>query len=309
MPARSWLCALLFLLLTPLAAAAGLRDGERLPLWGQTLPPGSAAQASPPPNTSAPVGNELHNNIAGITQPTLSAFVPPHPNGISMIVVPGGSYTKLVAAKEGADIARWLNSLGITAFVLLHRLPNEGHANGRQVVLQDGQRAIRLLRQRAAEWKLDPARIGIMGFSAGGHLAAATGTAFGTVSYAPRDAADTLSPRPDFMALIYPAVGFTPRPDAGGLTENRAAFLEHATDAVPPANTPPAFIAIAADDSLVRSTVRFWQAMAQAGNPPELFIAAKGGHGFALKPDADPAVRVWPQLFATWLQTQGFIAR
>lgn len=308
MNSLKWLAAVALLIAMNIASAVPLQTGDDIPLWGARLPAGSATQIVPPANTSAPVGNELHNNIAGVVHPSMVAFVPENPNGISVIVVPGGSYTKLVAAKEGADIARWLNTLGITAFVLKHRLPNEGHEQGRYVPLQDGQRAIRMLRQRAAEWQLDPAKIGIMGFSAGGHLAAATGTAFEVVSYPPQDAVDRLSPRPDFMALIYPAVGFAPSRGVRGIAENRAAFNEYAVDEVPQVKTPPAFMMIAADDSLARGAVRFWLALATAENPPELHVAAKGGHGFALKPDAAPSVRGWPQLFETWLKARGLMA-
>jgi len=302
------LAALLFAFALTLAHAGPLLTGDEITLWGKTLPAGSASRIEPSATTSAPAGNVLHNNIAAVVHPALIAFVPEKPNGTSMIVVPGGSYTKLVAGKEGADIARWLNSLGITAFVLLHRLPNEGHADGRKVVLQDGQRAIRLLRQHAPDWQLDPAKIGIMGFSAGGNLAAATGTGYEIASYRAMDATDAISPKPDFMALIYPAVGMPASHGVAGMQESRAAFLEYATDEIPRVAPPPAFMMIAADDSLTRGAVRFWLALAQANNPPELHVAAKGGHGFALKPDAAPSVRNWPQLFETWLKAKGFLA-
>jgi len=302
-----WLVAVLLTCTLSTAMATALQTGDEIALWNRSLPPGSATQLAPGVTASAPVGGELHNNIVGILNPSLIAFVPEKPNGTSIIVVPGGSYLKLVAAKEGADIARWLNTLGITAFVLKHRLPNEGHADGRHVILQDGQRAIRLVRQHSAVWQLNPDKIGIMGFSAGGHLAAATGTAFETISYPPMDAMDQLSPRPDFMALIYPAVGFTAAHGIAGQRESRAAFSEYATNEIPQVRTPPTFIMIAADDGLAPNVVRFWQALAQAENPPELHIAARGGHGFALKADAAPSVRIWPDLFSIWLKTKGFL--
>lgn len=288
------LAASLLLCALSTSALAALRSGDEFPLWG-----------SKAATTREPAA--LHNNIVDVKEPSLVAFVPDQPNGIGIIVVPGGSYLKLVAAKEGADVARWLNSLGITAFVLLHRLPNEQASAGRHVPLRDGQRAIRLLRAKAGEWQLDPAKIGIMGFSAGGHLAAATGTAFNQASYPAGDTTDSLSARPDFMALIYPAVGFPADRDNRKLEENRAAFVSYATDEAAPANTPPTFMMVAANDGLARANVRFWQVLQQAGNPPELHIAATGGHGFALKPDAAPAVKVWPELFRTWLQTTGFL--
>ncbi len=297
-----------FILHSCFAAAAGLQTGDEIRLWNNGLPPGSAARLPAEIAASAPHDNVLTNNIVGILDPSLIAYIPKSPNGTSIIIVPGGSYTKLTAAKEGVDIARWLNSLGITAFVLKHRLPNEGHAAGRQVVLQDGLRAIRVIRQSAPEWKLDPKKIGIMGFSAGGNLAAATGTAFETESYPARDTIDTQSQRPDFMALIYPAVGFPAEHGARTRPENQAAFSEFATDEVPKVKTPPTFIMVAADDALAVRAVRFWQALTQAGNPSELHVAATGGHGFALKSDAAPSVRTWPDLFVLWLQTKGFLA-
>lgn len=308
MSLRNWIGTTAFILHSCFAAAAGLQTGSEIPLWSRSLPPGSATHLPVEVAASAPRDNELTNNIVGILNPALVAFVPKTPNGTAIVIVPGGSYTKLTAAKEGVDIARWLNSLGITAFVLKHRLPNEGHAAGRQVVLQDGLRAIRLVRQNAMEWKLDPAKIGIMGFSAGGNLAATTGTAFEAGSYPAQDAIDTQSPRPDFMALIYPAVGFPAQHGIKARSESQAAFSEFATDEVPSVKTPPAFIMIAADDALAVRAVRFWQALAQAGNPPELHIAATGGHGFALKSDATPSVRIWPDLFVLWLKTKGFLA-
>lgn len=282
--------------------AAPLHGGDEIRLWGEALPAGSANPAVIP----KPLPPQS-NDVAGITHPSLTAFVPDKPNGVSVVVIPGGSYTKLVVLKEGQTIAKWLNTQGITAFVLRHRLPDEGHANGRSVVLQDGQRALRLVRQHAAEWGLDPAKIGVMGFSAGGNLAAALGTAFEQVSYPAGDAADALSARPDFMALIYPAVGFTAAHGVRGTSESRAAFSEYATDEIPQLKTPPAFMVIAADDSLARNAVRFWQALAQAGNPPELHVPALGGHGFALKDDAAPSVRAWPTWFQTWLQARKIV--
>ena len=144
--------------------------------------------------------------VTGITRPNLTAIVPDKPNGTAVIVAPGGAYSRIVLDKEAAEMARWLNPYGVTVLLMQYRLPGEGHANGKDVPLQDAQRAIRVVRQNASEWGLNPKKIGFLGASAAGHMAASLGAQFARKVYAPVDAADSLSARPDFLLLLYPVV-------------------------------------------------------------------------------------------------------
>lgn len=290
--------------------AAPLSAHSEIPLWGAAVPPGSETVAS---HTEQIINRSSDPQrpdrmFSAIARPSLSVFLPAQPNGTGLIVAPGGGYTKLSFDKEGVEVAQWLNARGFTVFVLKYRLPDEGHRAGRMVPLQDGQRAVRLLRSQAAKWRIDPQRIGIMGFSAGGHLAAATGLDFARASYTPVDAVDTLSARPDFVTLIYGAAAFRAQSaDAGERPESSLAYNASGTLDRVSKNAPPTFIVIADDDARVppESNVALWQALHQARVPVELHVLVRGGHGFALQEHASESVRGWPTSFETWLRAIG----
>lgn len=290
------------------ASAAPFAADAEIPLWGEASPPGSEKLTVVEQAVRIEDPERPDLRISGVARPSLSAFLPASPNGIALILAPGGGYTKLSFEKEGSEVARRFTARGFTVFVLKYRLPDEGHRNGRLVPLQDGQRAVRLLRSQAEKWRIDPQRIGILGFSAGGHLAAATGLDFAREVYAPVDAIDTLSARPDFVALIYGAAAFRARPDeTGGRPESSLAYSASGTLERVTKNAPPTFILIADDDTRVppESNVALWQALHQARVPVELHIALRGGHGFATLASASESVRDWPASFETWVRAIG----
>jgi len=214
------------------------------------------------------------------------------------VICPGGGYNILAWDLEGEEVAAWLNSLGVTGIVLKYRVPRRpDQAKDKPPVgpLQDAQRAVSLVRSKAAEWGIDPKRIGILGFSAGGHLTAAAAANFDRRAYDALDDVDRVSCRPDFAVLVYPGY-----------------LVEKGTDQLAPdirvrKECPPAFFAHAADDGVpAENSVAMYRALRKAGVPAELHVYAAGGHGFGLRPSARPC-STWPQRCADWLRAQGFL--
>ncbi len=209
-----------------------------------------------------------------------------------MVVFPGGGYRILAIDLEGTEVCDWLNSIGVTCVLLKYRVPYTGADHNSIAALQDAQRAMGLVRLHAAEWGIDPNRIGVLGFSAGGHLAANLSTHFEQRVYDPVDAADKLSCRPDFAVLIYPAYlvlddkDFAPNPDIH-----------------PTVDTPPTFIVQAEDDPVhVENALVYFHELKNANVPAEMHIYAQGGHGYGLRLTALP-VTTWPDRLETWLRT------
>jgi acetyl esterase/lipase len=252
--------------------------------------------------------------VRGVPLPELHVFRPARPDGSAMLSIPGGGYDFVSVQNEGLDVAHRFNPEGMTVFVLTYRLPGEGWPNRDQVAIQDAQRAMRLIRSRAAEFRIDPARLGVVGFSAGGHLAADLAVSFGEPSYAPVDAADRLSARPAYAGLVYPIVSLTPRDSGTGAIEKltgpnpptaiiaaRSPLLKVRKD------VPPSFLVHATDDPVVpvEHSIRWLTACRAAGAKCEAHIFAEGSHGFGLTlPDNQPGSR-WPELFALWLRKNG----
>ena len=228
--------------------------------------------------------------ISDVSKPTLTRFDAAKPNGMSVIICPGGGYAILAANHEGVDVARALTELGITAFVLKYRLPSDRTCVDRSLApLQDAQQAIRLVRKNAVKWGLKADKIGIMGFSAGGHLAATATTHF--VSKADPSVSDTISVRPDFSVLIYPVVSMQDDITHTGSRNNLIGEKPTAEQAQlfsnelqVTAQTPPTFLAHASDDATVpvENSIRFYQACIKNKVPVEMHIYAKGGHGFGM---------------------------
>src|SRR2546429_3701747 len=246
--------------------------------------------------------------------PTLTPYLASEEKatGAAVIVCPGGGYTHL-ADHEGRPVAEWLNTLGISAFVLKYRLGPRYH---HPAPLQDAARAIRTVRAQATEWNIDPKRIGILGFSAGGHVASTIGTHFDSGKPDASDPIERVSSRPDLMILIYPVITMREFAHAGSrrmlLGENSSADLvtllsneERVTK-----ETPPAFLVHTANDPAVpvENSLRFAEAMTKAGVPFELNIYERGPHGFGLG-GKDPMLSTWPQRCADWLRAHGFISR
>lgn len=248
-------------------------------LWPSGKIPGSIPKGS---ETEMPARQDGVRRITNVTTPTLKIYPSSRKNSPAVIVLPGGGYSYLSYSKEGTDIAEWLNANGITALVLKYRVPNV-----RESALADAQRAIRLARVNAKAWNIDPKRLGVMGFSAGGHTASRASTAFGNTSYQPVDPVDKQSARPDFAMLIYPA------------------YLEKQGTIVPEVNLlakiPPTLIVVAEDDrSYVLSSKVYAAELNKANVPNRLLLYASGGHGFGLRSEKE--AKTWPDAALAWLR-------
>lgn len=245
-------------------------------------------------------------------KPSLAPFLAAtKPTGAAIVVCPGGGYARL-APHEGAPVAEWLNSLGIKAFVLRYRLGTSGYHH--PAMLQDAQRAIRYVRSHAVEFGIDANRIGILGFSAGGHVASSAGTHFDAGNPASTDAVERASSRPDLMVLIYPVITMGEGTHHGShdnlLGKMPSAELVHlmSNEEQVTKDTPPAFLIHTVNDATVpvSNSLGFAQALQKAGVPFELHIFEKGPpHGYGLAAN-DPVVGVWPKLCEQWLRGRGF---
>jgi acetyl esterase/lipase/ketosteroid isomerase-like protein len=234
-------------------------------------------------------------------------------NGTAVVVCPGGSYARLASDHEGRQVAEWLNSLGVSAFVLQYRLgPRYRHP----VPLNDAQRAVRLVRARAAEWGVDPARVGILGFSAGGHLASTVATQGAEGSPGADDVVERESARPDFAVLAYPVISLEgPSAHSGsrrnllGDPADPALVAQLSSEQRVTARTPPTFLFHTADDQTVpvANSLLFFEALQRAGVAGELHVFPHGKHGVGLAP-ADPVLSAWPRLCASWLRAMGLLA-
>jgi acetyl esterase/lipase len=262
--------------------------------------------------------DQAFHDIAVIhtTTPTLTFFPAPHPNGASVLIIPGGGYQRVVVGKEGFEIAKRLTSHGIGAFVLLYRLPADGWSAGPDAPLQDAQRAMRLIRSRAQMLRLDPTRVAVMGFSAGGHLAARLATRFDLETYSSIDAADSLSPRPDLAALGYPVISFVEgvahigsRTQMLGPNPKAEQIQAYSAEIDVPDRTPPCFLVCAADDNVVpvENSILMFQSLRRVKVPAALHVFDRGGHGFGVQPGQDPSASSWPELFLEWSRGHGFV--
>jgi acetyl esterase/lipase len=252
--------------------------------------------------------------VRGVVRPRMVVFRPTRPNGAAVLVAPGGGYARIVIDKEGYEVARWLAERGYTVFVLFYRLPGDGWAAGPDVALSDAQRAMRLIRQRAAAFGLDPARVAMMGFSAGGHLCGDLATRFDVATYRAVDAADRLSARPMLAAPIYAVQSMSaPLAHPGsrelliGAKAPAAVERAHSNAANVSARTPPIFMVHAEDDATVPvdNTLEMRAACKRAGVPVETHLFTTGGHGFGLRRAAGKPAAIWPTLFVTWARSMG----
>lgn len=291
------------LVLLTLAARPGHAAESRLeiPLWPATAP-GEKGDIGEERDTTKPtdkkVGDRGLIRLGNVSQPTLTVFSPPKDKdtGAAVIVCPGGGYSILALDLEGSEVCTWLNSLGVTGILLKYRVPKRVGLEKHTAALQDAQRAVGLVRSRAKELGLDPQRIGILGFSAGGHLAATASNNYDQRSYPRIDAADEVSSRPDFTLLIYPA--YLTLKDEGD---------KLAPEVPVTAQTPPTFIVMTQDDGIRVETAMFYSlALKNAKVPCELHIYPSGGHGYGLRP-SEHAVTTWPLRAAEWLRTRGLL--
>jgi acetyl esterase/lipase len=249
-------------------------------------------------------------------KPGLTIYLPSQDraNGTAVVVCPGGGYARLATDHEGRQIAEWLNARGIAAFVLKYRLgPRYRHP----AMLQDVRRAVRTVRARAGEFGVAPNRIGVWGFSAGGHLASTAGTHFDPGDAASGDPIERVSSRPDFLILAYPVITMDERYTHKGsrlnlLGENPDPKLveDLSNDQRVTGQTPPAFLFHTSDDPVVpvENSVRFYQALRKAGVPAEMHIYEHGKHGLGLA-QQEPALSTWPSLLENWLKSRGLISK
>jgi acetyl esterase/lipase len=267
-----------------------------LPVW-PGVAPGERANPPAEKNLTTTKGRLVAGRplirLTNVSTPTITVYSPKARNtGVAVVVFPGGGYGILAIDLEGTEACNWLNSIGTTCILLKYRGPASGPYPKRAAALQDAQRAMGLVRLHAAEWGIDPNRLGVLGFSAGGHLSAALSNNYEKRLYPPQDAADKLSCRPDFAVLVYP--GRLTQPD-----HNYAL----SPGIQPTANTPPTFIVQAEDDPVhVENAVVYFMALKNAKVPAELHVYAQGGHGFGLRRTALP-ITTWPQAVETWLHT------
>jgi acetyl esterase/lipase len=271
---------------TPIRLWPGKAPGEQ----GE-IPP---EKATPPADGKDPVIQQLTN----VSDPSLAVFPAPadKANGTALIVAPGGGYNFLAWDHEGEQIARWFNGAGVTAFVLKYRVPRRSHDPDTLLPLMDAQRAVSIVRHRAAEWKIDPQKIGMVGFSAGANLAVNASNHADRRAYEAMDEADRASCRPDFAVLIYP----------GGLLD-RQDHTRLAAAMQPSKETPPSFVAVASDDrGSAEGSIRYFLALREAGVKSELHVYAGGGHGFGIRARAGAAA-TWPERCVDWMRGLGFL--
>jgi len=306
MKLRTWLPLVLglslILGLTPIACSgANILSPITLKLWPAQAP-GEEDEIGEEHDATKPGDNQVAGRpvirLGNVTEPSITLYHPAaHLNtGAGVLVCPGGGYNILAWDLEGTEVCEWLNTLGVTGILLKYRVPKRAGLEKHLPAFQDAQRALRLIRHRAAEFGLDPQRLGVLGFSAGGHLAAVLSNQDNPQSYPTVDAIDAVSSRPDFSILIYPAY----------LT------LKEQKDRIAPelpisAGTPPTFVSISADDPVrVEGPLSYTLELKKVGVPVELHVYPSGGHGYGLRRTANP-VTAWPDRAEDWLRNQGLL--
>jgi acetyl esterase/lipase len=292
MPSRKLLSLRILLALVLLAScASAFAQHPVVELWPNGAP-GSEGKTEPETLRISPQGDHV---ISSVNRPSITVYlpIPDKATGAAVLVIPGGGHSEIWIDHEGYTVAAWLSDHGVAAFVLKYRL---AHAPGSTYTiegteLQDTQRALRLVRSRAAEWGVDPDRLGVIGFSAGGQLAALASTRYDSGNESATDPIDRQSSKPDFQGLIYP-----------GLPDNSPLALTK--------DTPPAFLACGADDrpNISEGVPELYLAMKKAGVPAELHVFAGVGHGFGMRTSNSGNMSTWPDLFYGWLGSSGFLA-
>lgn len=300
-------CLILTLSLISLLSVGLLKAQTKIPIWPDKIP-----------NRIESGEQEVvqSNDILWITKiqsPELEIYLPANRNniGIGVMIMPGGGYAGLAYDWEGTDIAKYLNSVGIAAFVLKYRVPLSSSVENKEwVPLQDAQRAIRIIRSSALEFKIDVDKIGIMGFSAGGHLASTLGTHYDKQLPFLNDAVDQVSARPDFQVLMYPVISMNPEITHQGSKENLIGknpqddmVRTFSNELHVNAQTPPTFLLHATDDGAVKveNSLVFYQALKDNQVPVEMHIFPSGGHGFGLG-IGNSSLEQWPSLMNQWIK-------
>ena len=283
----------------------------QMALWpgaAPDAPSGAVPDAESTQVVPGPVAGKPWVAVYHVSRPTLTVYSPQGANtGAAVIVFPGGGYNILAIDLEGTEVCDWLTSQGIICVLLKYRVPGSGPHWDQQcrcevkpkapLALEDAQRTVSLVRFHAAEWHIDPKKVGVLGFSAGGHLSVDVSNAYDRRRYAAVDAADSVSSRPDFAVVLYPGHLWSPK--ASGQINPDI----HVT-----ARTPPTFLLQAQDDHVdyVMNTIVYWHALQRADVPVELHVFPHGGHAFGLRRTEQP-IRAWPELVQTWLRSIGMV--
>jgi acetyl esterase/lipase len=304
-----------------LCSAATASDVIEIPIW-PGIAPGSNASALVEEYQDRPItdGTDIarDRHVSGVTKPSLTVYLPAKEkaSGVGVVVCPGGGFNILALDKEGHDVARWLKSHGIAGIVVKYRLPDpKAGLFVRNGSMSDVQRAIRVVRHRADEWNIDPNRIGVTGFSAGGYLAAAAGTMFDNGNPQAEDPIQRVSCRPDFIAPIYPLVSLEMEREKRariiermlGTPVTDEAVRKYSPDLRVTPETPPAFLVHAHDDGLsVKHSVLFYLALQEAAVPAELHVYSQGGHGFGIRQRGQP-ISEWPDRWLQWMRAAGIL--
>ncbi len=273
---------------------------DPMPLWPNGAPDEKGTVGQERDMTDAHgrmVSGRRVARIANVSVPTITVYRPSRfkANGAAVIVCPGGGYSILAVDLEGTEVCQWLNSIGVTAVLLKYRVPKRTNDETHLLPLEDAQRAMGLVRYNSKAWKIDPNRVGILGFSAGGHLVAHLDGDFDKRAYTAADEADQASCRPDFGMLIYPG-----------------ALVPKGTNSLAPeikvtARTPPTFMAKTEDDPIkVESCIYYYLALKDAKVPAEMHLYPSGGHGYGLRPSQD-LVSTWPKRAEDWLRSLGVL--
>jgi acetyl esterase/lipase len=274
-------------------------DRQRVMLWPDAIPGEEQLDSEFFAKVSAAEKKNVPDRVFGVMSPSMTVYPAPaeRANGAAVLVCPGGAYNVLAWGHEGSDVAKWLNSIGVHAFVLTYRVPRR-QPNFTLPPLQDAQRALRLIRARAAEMRIDNKRIGVLGFSAGGNLTVNVGTRYDQQTYSPVDDADEFSCRPDFMVPVYAAYLGTDGDDRSDTLNPELKVHK---------GTPPAFLVVTQDDKNrgLHSALLFAE-LTKAGVSAEVHVYTKGGHGYGMRPSHN-AVSEWPARCADWMSSMGFL--
>lgn len=272
-------------------------EPESIPLFPKGVPGGKRDLGPEKDMTTAKdhfTAGRRVTRIGNVTEPSLRFYPAPASanSGAAVLVFPGGGYNILAYDLEGTEVCDWLNTIAVNCVLVKYRVPEPKNVPRYEGPLQDAQRAVGYVRSRAAEWHLDPNKIGVLGFSAGGHLSALISNEFGKRSYERQDAADDISCRPDFAILIYPAYLAT-----GEKLDSLAPEI------IVTANSSPSFLVQTEDDPVhVENSLVYYRALKNSNVPAEMHLFSKGGHGYGLRPDPEKPVTQWPKLAEAWLR-------
>jgi acetyl esterase/lipase len=286
-----------------------MAQNETIALWPEGKVPGSIANKVEEKSVTDDTGIL---RISGVTVPTITAFIVPKEKatGAAVMICPGGGYAILAASHEGSDLARWFNQHGISAFVLKYRLPDaKAMTHQHEVPLMDAMQGMKLIRQSAKKWNIDTDKIGVMGFSAGGHLAATLSTHYNLGAQASDEA------KPNFSILLYPVISLAPELAHGGSRDNllgpdksEELIKYYSNELQVSAKTPPAFLVHAMDDGAVpvENSIAYYLALKKFKTPAEMHLYPKGGHGFGLRTEGKGSLVNWPAAMDGWLKANGW---